>query len=99
MVSSTKIGIYADKWLANHPAVYAVDSEIIDGLSYALKGNTFAVLRGRDVRYCELHETDELISACKVPMIAEELKSVIADIVDHKNSRREIITGKRRKRK
>lgn len=95
MVKKDVLNANASNWLANHPDVYAVDSEIVEGLHYALRGDTFAVLKGRGVRYCGLHETDELVGSCLDPEVADELQDVIVEFREQRSSGREMAIGRR----
>ena len=74
-------------------SVFAVDSEVVKGLTYAIEGNTFKILYKHDLWSCELHEAEKLIQSCVMPELAEEMREILDDMVEHK--RGELNYGKR----
>lgn len=99
MVSKGFAKHYATKWLLSHTAAYAVDSEVIKGLHYALDGDMLHVLKGQDIRSCKLSEAEELVECCLNHELAEELTSVIWDMREQSRSGRTIVLDKIREEK
>lgn len=99
MVSKSIAKHYAAKWLLSHTAAYAVDSEVVKGLHYALDGDIIYVLKGKDIRSCKLSEAEELVQCCLRQEIVEELITVIDDMREQSRSGRMIVLDKMREEK
>ena len=80
---------YPDTILVNSPDTFAVDSEIADGLAYAVHKDNFVVLRGHDIIFCPLKEIRTLISMCKVDAIKKEIKEIAEDMIVNERCDRE----------
>ena len=84
----------ARQWLDNNTALYAVDSEVIPKLSYALEGEELLVLRDHDMYRMSLHsEAADWIRRCRIPEMAEEMRDVVNDMIE--NRRGSLIYGQR----
>ena len=80
---------YPDTVLGNSPDTFAVDSEIADGLAYAVHKDNFVVLRGHDILFCPLREIRTLLSMCKVDAIRTEIKEIAEDMIVNERGSRE----------
>ena len=80
---------YPDTVLVNSPDIFAVDSEIVDGLAYAVYEDHFVALRGHDVLFCPLREIRTLLSMCKVDAIRKEIKEIAEDMIVNERGERE----------
>ena len=76
---------YARQWLDSKPALYAIESEAVPRLLYAVKGNDFMLLRDHWIYHLDLHEeADEWIRKCTVPEMAEEMAEIVYDCKNNK---------------
>ena len=80
---------YPTTTLANAPDTFAVDSEVVDGLAYAVYKGHFFVLRGHDVRYCPLNEVWDLIAMCNNDDMKVEMKEIAEDAIIYDRGNRE----------
>lgn len=81
MIYKSYAKYYPQTLLANEPDTFAVDSEVVNGLAYAVYKDNFFVLRGHDVRFCPLNEVWDLIAMCKVDELKTEMKEIVEDII------------------
>jgi hypothetical protein len=89
MIYKSYAKYYPQTLLANAPDTFAVDSEVIDGLTYAVHKGHFFVLRGHDVRYSPLNEVWDLIAMCRVDDMKTEMKEIAEDIIIFDRDNRE----------
>lgn len=75
----------AKHWLDSKTSLYAVDSEVIPRLSYALDGSELLVLRDHDMYRMSLHgEATDWIRKCTVPEMAEEMAEIVDDMINYR---------------
>lgn len=80
---------YPTTTLANMPDTYAVESEVIKGLAYAVYKNHFFVLMGHESRFCPLNEVWDLIAMCKDDELKTEMKEIAEDAIIYDRGNRE----------
>lgn len=98
MIYKSYARYYPQTLLANAPDVFAVDSEIVDGLAFAVYKDNFFVLRGHDVRFCPLNEVWDLIAMCKHDDLKTEMEEIAEDIIIFDRGNREYAKFKDRGR-
>lgn len=80
-----RIKYYANVYLGSKPTLYSIESEAVPGLYYAVKGNDFMVLRGKQIYHIDLHEeAEEWIRRCRIPEMADEMADIVADCKEYK---------------
>jgi len=76
------IDIGAKRYLDSHRSIFAVDSEVVPNLSYAVEDEEFLILRDHDMYRMQLHgEAAEFVLRCTVPAMAEEMAEIIKDMI------------------
>lgn len=80
---------YPQTTLSNNSDIFAVDSEVISGLAFAIHKNHFFVLRGHDVRFCPMEDVWDLIAMCKDAKLQAEMKEIVEDIILYDRGSRE----------
>lgn len=68
-----------ERFLANHPDEYFIESEVARGLVYITKGNQFGIIRNDGYLYWLIEDTLQEIGVFKEE-IQKEIRDILADI-------------------
>lgn len=80
---------YPQTTLANMPDTFAVDSEVIKGLAYAIHKGHFFVLWKHDARFCPIDDVWDLVAMCRNEEMRAEMEEIVRDIIIFDRGNRE----------
>lgn len=88
MIYRTKTKYYPHSYLGCRPDIFAVDSEVIHGLVFAVQDDHFYVLKGKEAMVCPMNEVNDLIAICTNESLQAEIKEIADDIIQYDRGHR-----------
>jgi len=83
MIYRSKSKYNPQNYLASRPDIYAVDSEVAKGVTYAVYKDNFFVLRSTEAMFCPMNEVKTLISMCLDDDMRAEMKEISDDMINY----------------
>ena len=80
---------YPEVLLGHSMNTFAVDSEEVKGLHYAVHKGHFVVLMNHDVLFCPFDEIDDLLAICSNDRVKKEMKEIADDMIAFGRGERE----------